>query len=340
MIVKFFRRGTGAGSGVIDYLLGKNRDREDARLLYGDPLITEQLINTTNYKQRYKSGVLSFEEQATQFTEQQKRDIMQKFERTIFTGLEHDQYDILWVEHSDKNGRLELNFVIPCQELRSGKRLQPFYAAADLVRVNAFKNIINTEYKLSNPDDPRRKRLANPHADNAPRSTQNNEDKSSPQAIKEAINHRMLEQLQQGALNNRQQVLQTLGQLGLRIERKTKKSISVSHPSMKKNIRLKGGIYEESFMGVKSEPHIIQQFQRQYDAERDRRHAHDIKTWQKGLEIKTAYHRELYGDITPPAPIELNKLGIQPDNNPVTALEPKQEAPTPSTPSYTPSFRP
>lgn len=48
--------------------------------------------------------------------------------------------------------------MIPCQELRSGKSLQLFFAGADLVRVNALKNIINHEYKLTNPDDPIRKR--------------------------------------------------------------------------------------------------------------------------------------------------------------------------------------
>lgn len=35
MIVQFFNRGKGGGSGPIDYLLGKDRDREEARLLRG-----------------------------------------------------------------------------------------------------------------------------------------------------------------------------------------------------------------------------------------------------------------------------------------------------------------
>ena len=161
MLVKFFRHGKGSGAGPLNYLLGSNRQREDARVLYGDPVMTEQLINATPFKQKYKSGVLSFTEQADQFTDKQKMDIMQRFEETLFAGLEPDQYDILWIEHSDKDkepntdnngkviegseqsGRLELNFVIPCQELRSGKSLQPFFAGADLVRVNALKNIIN-----------------------------------------------------------------------------------------------------------------------------------------------------------------------------------------------------
>ena len=36
MIVKFHARGTGKGSGPVDYLLGKDRARVDAKLLRGD----------------------------------------------------------------------------------------------------------------------------------------------------------------------------------------------------------------------------------------------------------------------------------------------------------------
>lgn len=218
MIVKFFNRGKGSGSGPLNYLLGSNKPREGAKVLYGDPKLTEQLINATPYKQKYKSGVLSFTEDATQFSDEQKKDIMQRFEDTLFTGLEPDQYDILWVEHSDKAGRLELNFVIPCQELRSGKSLQPFYAQADLTRVNAFKNIINKEYELTDPNEPERKRLINPYINNAPRPTpydakkKKKEDKTVEEtpdthAIKADIDRQLLDSLKEGSLNDRGSVM-------------------------------------------------------------------------------------------------------------------------------------
>ena len=37
---------------------------------------------------------------------------MADFEKSLLCGLAHDQYDITWIEHKDKD-RLELNFVIP-----------------------------------------------------------------------------------------------------------------------------------------------------------------------------------------------------------------------------------
>ena len=347
MIVKFFRRGQGSGAGPLNYLLGgKDTPREGAKVLYGDPMLTEQLINTTPFKQKYKAGVLSFTEDAEGFTDKQKKDIMQRFEETLFVGLEPDQYDILWVEHTDKGGRLELNFVVPCQELRSGKRLQPFYAGADLVRVNAFKNIINQEYDLTDPNDPERKRLINPYVNNAPRPTpyerpskskekeQEKEDDeiiANPEstfALKEAIDRRMRHSLAEGSLNNRSSVLYSLEDMGLTIKRATKSSISVAHPNMKRNVRLKGTIYEDGFQALAERAHLIEDRQRDYERASESRGYRDLRTWTKGMEIKRVYHQGLYGDIKAPEPLDLGVKKVV-----AKAVEqdaaPKVDVPTP-----------
>ena len=340
MIVKFFRRGQGSGAGPLNYLLVAKggKPREGAKVLYGDPRLTEQLINTTPFKQKYKSGVLSFTEDATQFTDEQKKDIMQRFEETLFVGLEPDQYDILWVEHTDKGGRLELNFVIPCQELRSGKRLQPFYAGADLVRVNAFKNIINQEYGLTDPNDPERKRLINPYVNNAPRPTpydrppkskekeqeeEDNEIIAKPEstfALKAAIDRRMWHRLAEGSLNGRSSVLYALEGMGLTIKRATNSSISVAHPAMTRNVRLKGTIYEKDFKALSQQAHLIEGRQGDYERTSESRGHRDLKTWTTGMEIKKEYHEKLYGDIKAPEPLALV-------NNHVTSKEPQDNAP-------------
>ena len=347
MIVKFFRRGQGSGAGPLNYLLGgKDTPREGAKVLYGDPKLTEQLINTTPFKQKYKAGVLSFTEDAEGFTDKQKRDIMQRFEETLFVGLEPDQYDILWVEHTDKGGRLELNFVIPCQELRSGKRLQPFYAGADLVRVNAFKNIINQEYGLTDPNDPERKRLINPYVNNAPRPTpydrppkskekeqekEDNEIIANPEstfALKEAIDRRMRHSLAEGSLNNRSSVRYALEGMGLTIKRTTKSSISVAHPAMKRNVRLKGTVYEEGFQALAERAHLIEERQQDYERVSESRSYRDLRTWTKGMEIKRAYHQELYGDIKAPEPLDLGvKNAVTKDV--LQEAVPKVDVPTP-----------
>ena len=345
MIVQFFRRGKGSGSGPLNYLLGSNKPREGAKVLYGNPKLTEQLINATPYKQKYKSGVLSFTEDANQFSDEQKKDIMQRFEDTLFIGLETDQYDILWIEHTDKDGRLELNFVIPCQELRSGKSLQPFYAQADLTRVNAFKNIINKEYELTDPNEPERKRLINPYINNAPRPTPYDakqkkkheddeiiKDPADTYALKAAIDRKVLERMKKGMLNNRTSVLHLLENLGLAIERTTKSSISISHPAMKRNIRLKGAVYEEGFRSLEQRPHIIEDLQQEYERASHYRGDKDLMTWGKGMEIKKEYHKALYGDIKAPEPLYFDNQSILSDNQ----AEIKTEYPNPQQ-SYGPS---
>ena len=156
MIVQFFSRGKGRGAGPIDYLLGRQRDRPLATLLRGDADETEALINSSLYAKKYTSGCLSFEE--GNIDDAQKQALMDSFETCLFAGLDFDQYNCLWVEHLDK-GRLELNFVIPNIELTTGKRLQPYYHAADTKRVDAWRTIQNLTYGFSDPDDPFKRQL-------------------------------------------------------------------------------------------------------------------------------------------------------------------------------------
>lgn len=105
MIVKFFRHGTGGGSAVFDYLLGKDGDRPDAEILRGDVDQQKLLIDSLEFKRQYTSGCLSFEEAPDHLTIKQKNEIMDGFEQTITAGLTADRISFSWVEHRDK-GRL------------------------------------------------------------------------------------------------------------------------------------------------------------------------------------------------------------------------------------------
>lgn len=73
MIVKFFRRSKENGSAPINYLLGAKRDRKGARVFSGDPELTKNIINASRFEHKYKSGVLSFSEKSSEFTEQKKK---------------------------------------------------------------------------------------------------------------------------------------------------------------------------------------------------------------------------------------------------------------------------
>ena len=374
MIVKFSKHGKGKASGVLDYLLkekgskGILMPRSHAKVLYGDPVLTEHLINTTPYKSKYKSGYLSFSERADEISEADKKRIMQEFEAIIFCGLESDQYDILWVEHADKDiddahpvGRLELNFVIPCQELRSGKSFQPYYEPADQKRVNAWKNIINSEVKtlkgepLSDPNDPERKRLVNPYSSNAPRPTpfdlkaytKKDADKDeeiianppSRKLLEEAIKRRLLLDWQNGTAMNRRRVLSRLEQWGLKINRgNSEKTLSVTSDKLTdKNgkpmgVRLKGGMFEKEFDGYEFEPDAREREHSRYDksVNREDRKQLDAQHLATGIEIKEAYHQKRYGSSAIAA-------SLVSDTEAKRELEVVKPAPTET---YSPSFRP
>lgn len=236
MIVSFFRtRGGVRGAGnSIDYLLGKDRAREGARLLQGDPDLSVAIADTSGFSNRYTVGCLSFEEE--NMPEAQKRQIMQSFEETLLAGLEPDQYNITWVEHLDK-GRLELNFFIPNVELRTGKRLQPYYDRVDRGLVDNWKQVINHEHGLTRPDDPTKKQVVKLSKD-LPKMA-----KEAQETITRAIESLVIA----GEVKDRQGVLEALEGAGLEVARQTKTSISIKNPDGGRNIRLTGAFYEQNF---------------------------------------------------------------------------------------------
>ena len=234
MIVKFLgNKGGGSAGATIDYLLGEDRDRFGAVLLSGDPELTQRLADNLDFQNRYTVGVLSFEE--ANIEEQQKQEIMQSFEETLLAGLDRDQYDITWIEHTDK-GRLELNFVIPNVELSTGKRLQPYFDQADRPLVENWKQVTNFDYGLSDPHAPdKAQAIKTLNSQNLPENVKE---------IKQQIGTAIAEQISNGNIQNRQDVVNTLENAGFEITRQTERSISIKNPDGKRNIRLEGVIYE------------------------------------------------------------------------------------------------
>ncbi len=227
MIVKFHARGKGGGSGPVDYLLGRERNREGATVLQGNPEEVRELIDATPFAKKYTSGVLSFAEKELPPGGREK--VMASFERVLMPGLEKNQYSILWVEHQDK-GRLELNFVIPNMELQTGKRLQPYYDRADRPRIDAWQTLVNHHYGLHDPNAPENRRtLTLP--DNLP---------ETKQALAEGVTRGIDALYHAGEIKGRQDVIQALTEAGLEVVRVTRSCISIADPNGGRNIRLKG----------------------------------------------------------------------------------------------------
>ena len=292
MIVQFFNRGTGGGEGTVDYLLGKDRDREQAKLLRGHDQETVELINSLDFDKRYTSGCLSFEEYDIDVD--LKRQLMDEFEETLFPGLDKHQYSVLWVEHRDKE-RLELNFVIPNVELTSGKRLQPYYVAADYHRVDAWKQIKNIEHGFADPDDPARAQ-----------STALSKDLPADKKIAVEIIHQAVETaVLSGVIKHREDVVQYLEEAGMEIARETKQSISIKDPDGGRNIRLKGTVYERDFKFSREIATEIKERSGEYQSRIGERLSNAQERYQYGIEKRRAYLKQRYRGVDREATVTL-----------------------------------
>ncbi len=281
MIVKFHPRGSGRGSGPVDYLLGRDRQREGATLDRGDPAVIMALIDSSPYAKKYTSGVLSFAE--ADLPRETKDKLMSDFEKMLLPGLDADQYSCLWVEHRDK-GRLELNFVIPNIELTSGKRLQPYYEKADKPRVNAWKIGVNAEHRLHDPDDPiHRRELVTPR--NLPLDTQ-----KAAQVLTDGL----LRLAEAGSITNRDSVVKTLSSAGFEVVRQTKNSISIANPDGGRNIRLKGMIYEQNFRFGTELRGEIEAASSRYREQSDTRVREAREVCSRGIELKRGQNQKRY----------------------------------------------
>lgn len=314
MIVKIHSRGAGSGSGPVDYLLGKDRQREQASVLRGNPEHVCELIDGCDFARAYTSGVLSFQE--PDIADAEKSRLMDEWEHTLFPGLDRDQYVCLWVEHRDK-GRLELNFVIPNIELQSGKRLQPYFDRADRPRVNAWQTLTNDRLGLRDPNDPTYRRPLT-QASDLPRDKQ--------QAA-EKITAGLMNLMQQGVIRSRQDVVTQLESYGLTVARETKSSISIADPDGGRNIRLKGMIYERDFKfgeGLRGE---IEAAGAGYRAEREARVREAGDVYQHGTAIKLAEHQQRYPRAERQADGHDQNLRLNGDGVDISLLRPADRHP-------------
>lgn len=248
MLVKILKHGTGksrGGTSAKDYLLGKDNDRVNARLLKGDPDITTEVINGLKFAKTYTSGGIHFAyDEAKDLTEQDKYDIIESFEKAMFPNLEPSQVSGYWVEHTDKvneqgERRLELNFIYANVDLESGKALPVYYHANDVHLTSAWRDYTNIKYDLIDPLEIQRQQTIK-IANNLPKHK-----KEILQDIHEIVTAKVVN----GDIKNRSDIVETLENIdGIELLGKPLKNkyITIKDPDNNgKNIRLRGAIYDD-----------------------------------------------------------------------------------------------
>ena len=256
MLVKFFDRGTGKGAGPVEYILketdAKGIIREPSpELLKGNPQQTINVIDSLDFKHKYTSGVISFAASDAP-TNEQLEAVINSFEETAFAGLEPDQYDILWVKHTHTGSdRVELHFVTPRVELTSGKSLNIAPPGSNKY-FEPWRDYWNSSQGWASPNDPQRARTYYPgyqaliDAQNH-RLELNGQKPLKRDDARKMITNYLTGYIENGQIQNRNEILTTLENSGFTITRQGDNYITVSHDDLDKRIRLKGGIYSASW---------------------------------------------------------------------------------------------
>jgi hypothetical protein len=223
------------GLSAIEYLLNDRVKKGTARILEGNPELTKSIISDIRNEQKATVGCLSFTEK--DLDEKSKYEIMESFENMLFPGIAKNDYNILWVEHTDKD-ILELNFVIPKIHLPSQKALQPYYFKQDQKRKDLWQQKINHTYNLSNPLDIQRERAVNITT----KDFKFKDYQELDNTIQELVNNKIL--------TNRDDVINYLKDNNINITRTSKDSISVKLVNTKKARRFKDIIYSDKFTSL------------------------------------------------------------------------------------------
>jgi len=228
MIIKYFSSGSSSG-GAVEYV----EKNETAKTLKGNNDLTRDLIKSNTNKLKYRSGVLSFGSDRP--TKKQVMEIIELFEESTFAGLDKDQYNILWVEHNDKDN-YHIHFVIPRLELSTMKAFNPHYHKADQKRLMKMQDYINRKYYLINPfeADRRQTNLSLDIRDNM-------KDKE----IKEMIYKHIDKAYTDGLIENRNDVVKALQDSNF-VVKESKNFLGIKKKNGK-HIRLKGVFYNENF---------------------------------------------------------------------------------------------
>ena len=238
MHIKFIARGTGSAKSAETYLLQdhdhKGEIRPSVEVLYGNPAQVTELIDSLDFKHKYRSAVIAWAKDDHP-TPEQKREVLDDFIRISHAGLDPDRWAMYAVDHGD-----HIHVISAQVELRTRKsfNIAPpgWQKTFDILR-----DKYNVKYQWARPDDITRSRVIN-HKTHVHLST------THSKARKE-LNGLVAERVSDGSVTTAKEVENYLNSLeGVTVKpRRGNKALSVEVEGVKKPIRLEGLAYGREF---------------------------------------------------------------------------------------------
>lgn len=168
-----------------------------------------------------------------------KKELIREFERILF-GMYKERFNILWIEHIDK-GRLELNFVIPKIDLKSGLAFNPYYHKADMPLIDSWQNYTNLRFNFSDPKDPAKSHILQGQ-------------RKELSLIKDYIELEriLIDKFINQEFTCRSDILKAFNDSNIEITRVGGDYVSVKLPNSKKARRFKGDMFNEKFTSIEA----------------------------------------------------------------------------------------
>lgn len=234
MIIKIFNTNERTGRGCINYLLGRQFEREGASVISGLPLLTNLIIDSSKLKKSYVSGVISLK--GKNVDDRLINKITHSFQLLSCAGLSENQVNFLWVKHTDKN-HAELNFVVPCIDLKSGKNINFLDKKYDYYFLTRFCCFFDALYGYASPLDPINKR-----------SLIINEKLSAAKKLEIVRLHDLaMRDIGSRLITSREKLYEFYVFHGYEVTHVNSKSVTISNAQSKKKYKLAGFLYDEGF---------------------------------------------------------------------------------------------
>lgn len=234
MIIKIFNTSERTGKRCINYLLGRQFDREGASVISGLPVLTALIIDSSRYKKSYISGVISVKGQ--QVDERRINEIKSCFQLLACAGLSEHQINFLWVRHTDKN-HSELNFVIPCVDLESGKNINFLDKKYDHYFLTRFQDFFDVLHGYDSPLDPVNRRSL----------ILNEKVPAASKVVLRRLHGFAMRDIESGVITSREDLYELYKFYGYEVTCIKSSSITVADIDSKRKYKFAGFVYEEDF---------------------------------------------------------------------------------------------
>ena len=230
MIIKFLSNGTGDPQLAASYLIGEHDHLGDKRagveIVRGDPIVFAAIASSLNFKFCYTSVVINWSPE-DDVSDEHLNEVLDLFEEHAFSGFRSEQYHMTAVMHADDDGSRHLHILIPRVELTTGKSLN-VAPPGHRHYFDPLRDFLNHKYGWIRPDDPARMKTTKPKNHHVLQNASAVKAGLQGQARKtrvEMIDAYIEQRIMFGSINNRNQLVQSLKEIG-EIGQVANKSIS------------------------------------------------------------------------------------------------------------------